>query len=268
MCTARPLYQPGPRGRQPAAEQREHRLAWLTGGRLYQVEAGGADHGLRVAADADPGRERAGFGMRHHVLVQQGCAGLALPGDRPALEEFGEQRGFLLEEFLIIGEVVAEQRERFNAGSAAEDDFGPATRDRVQRGVPLEHPDRIVGTQHRDGGAETDPFGPGRDRGEYHVTGRHREVLRVMLADPEEVHAGLFGEEALFDYVADRLGVRQRSAIRVAVPVAEGVEPETVCHARLLASSLTARSNSGSVSTAPNTGPPGCSARPARKPSK
>jgi hypothetical protein len=57
-----------------------------------------------------------------------------------------------------------------------------------------------------------------------------------MLADPEEVHAGLFGEDALFGHVADRLGVRQRLAVGVAVAVAEGVEPEGVCHVRLLAS--------------------------------
>ena len=43
----------------------------------------------------------------------------------------------------------------------------------------------------------------------------------------------------------------------VAVAVTEGVEPEGVCHIRLPASWRTARSNSGSVSTAPNTGPPG-----------
>jgi hypothetical protein len=44
--------------------------------------------------------------------------------------------------------------------------------------------------RHRDGGSEVDPFGAGRDRGEYHVGGWHREVLGVMLADPEEVHPG------------------------------------------------------------------------------
>src|SRR5215470_10657440 len=100
---------------------------------------------------------------------------------------------------------------------------------------------------------------------EYHVTGWHREVVGVMLADPEEVHARLLGEDALLHHVADRLGVRQRRAVGVAVPVAEGVETEDVRHVRLLASSRTARSNSGSVSTVPNTGPPGCRTRPARK---
>ena len=97
--------------------------------------------------------------------LQQRRAGLALPGDRPALEQFGEQRGLLVEEFLVVGEVVAEQRERFDARPAAEDDLGPAAGDRVQRGVPLEHPDRVVGAQHGDRGAEPDPVRAGRDRG-------------------------------------------------------------------------------------------------------
>src|SRR5262249_11753004 len=119
--------------------------------------------------------------------------------------------------------------------------------------------------QHGHGGAETDSLGTGRNRGECHVSGRHREVLGVMLADPEEIHARSVGEYALFDHVADRLGVRQRFAIGVAVPVAEGVEPEGVGHARLLAPARTASSNSGRGSTAPNTGPPGSSTRPARK---
>jgi hypothetical protein len=152
-------------------------------------------------------RERAGFQVRHDVLVQQRRAGLALPGHRAALEQFGEQRGLLVEQLLVVGQVVAEQRERLDARPAAEDDLGPAAGDRVQRRVPLEHPDRIIRAQHGDRGAEPDLPGPGRDRGQSHVPGRHREVVRVVLADAEEVDAGLLGEHALIDHVADRLGV-------------------------------------------------------------
>src|ERR1700733_3548704 len=110
-----------------------------------------------------------------------------------------------------------------------------------------------------------DFLGAARDRGEHPLPSRHREVVGVMLANPKEVHADLFGEDAFFGHVADRLGVRQRLTVGVAVAVAEGVEPEGVCHVKLLASSRTACSNSGRVSTAPNTGPPGCSPRPARR---
>jgi hypothetical protein len=75
-----------------------------------------------------------------------------------------------------------------------------------------------------------DPGRAGRDRGEHHVRGGHREVLGVVLADAEEVDAGLLGEDAFLRHVADCLGVRQRLPVGVAVPVAEGVKPEGVCH--------------------------------------
>ena len=68
--------------------------------------------------------------VRHDVLVVQRGAGRALPGDRAALEQLGEQVGLLLEQLLVVGEVVAEQRERLDARAAAEDDLGPAAGDR------------------------------------------------------------------------------------------------------------------------------------------
>ena len=55
----------------------------------------------------------------HDVLVVQRRAGLALPRDRAALEQLGEQVGLLLEEVLVVGQVVAEQRERLDARPAA-----------------------------------------------------------------------------------------------------------------------------------------------------
>jgi hypothetical protein len=53
-----------------------------------------------------------------------------------------------------------------------------------------------------------DRSGTGGDRGERDVTCGHGEVFGVVLADPEVVHADLFGEHAFLDDVADRLGVR------------------------------------------------------------
>ena len=92
---------------------------------------------------------------------------------------------------------------------------------------------------------------------------RSATTLPTPLQHCEAMKLRRTGEGALLDYVADGLGVRGRFAVGVGVAVAEGVEPEGVCHARLPASWRTARSNSGSVSTAPNTGPPGCRTRPA-----
>ena len=95
-----------------------------------------------------------------------------------------------------------------------------------ERGVALEHADRVVRAQHGDRRAEVDPRRARGDRGEHHVAGRHREVVGVVLADAEEVDADLVGEDALLDDVADRLGVRQRAAVGVVGDVAERVEPE------------------------------------------
>ena len=64
------------------------------------------------------------------------------------------------------------------------------------------------------------------DRAEHDVGGRHREVIGVVFADPEEVHPDLVGKDALFDDIADRLGVREPVALLVVGEVAEGVEAE------------------------------------------
>ena len=47
-----------------------------------------------------------------------------------------------------------------------------------------------------------------------------------MLADPEEVDAGLVGEDALLDDVADRLRLGEPAPVAVVDRVAEGVQPE------------------------------------------
>src|SRR5260370_24156004 len=72
------------------------RLAADDGEREPEPEPGGADNRLRVAAHADPDRERAGLGVRHDVLVVQGRAGAALPGDWLALPQPREPRHLLL----------------------------------------------------------------------------------------------------------------------------------------------------------------------------
>jgi hypothetical protein len=48
----------------------------------------------------------------------------------------------------------------------------------------------------------------------------------VVLADPEEVHAGLLGEDSLLDKVPDRLGMGQRAVAGIVSDIAEGVEAE------------------------------------------
>src|SRR5258706_7597034 len=54
-------------------------LAADDGEREPEPEPGGADHRLRVSANAYPHRERAGLGLRHYVLVLQWWAYGDLP---------------------------------------------------------------------------------------------------------------------------------------------------------------------------------------------
>ena len=104
----------------------------------------GAHDGLGAAPDTDPYGEGAVLGVRHDVLVAERRPGPSLPGDRPALDQLGEQLGLLLEELLVVGEVITEERERVDAGASSEDDLRPAAGDRVERGVALKHPDGVV----------------------------------------------------------------------------------------------------------------------------
>jgi hypothetical protein len=71
-----------------------------------------------------------------------------------------------------------------------------------------------------------DACGARGDRAEYHVGGRQREIVGVVFADPEEVHADLVGKDASFDEVADRPGVRERASVVVVGDIAEGVQAE------------------------------------------
>ena len=197
--------------------------------RQHEPEAvpGGADDRLGAAAHAEPGRERSRLEMGYDVLVEQrrpqSCPSQVTG---PPLQQRGEELGLLLEQRLVVGQVVAEQRERVDARTPPKDDLGPTAGDGVERRVALEHTDRVVRAQDRDRGAEVDAARARRDGAEHHVTGRHRKVVGVVLADPEEVDADLLGEDALFDDVADRLRVRQRPALDVVGDVAERVEAE------------------------------------------
>jgi hypothetical protein len=164
--------------------------------------------------------------VRHDILVEERGAGLALPGDRSPLHELGKEVGLLLEEVLVVRKVIAEERERVDAGAPSENDFCPAAGDGVERREALEHPDGIVGAQYRDGRPDADAGRARGDGGEHDVGGRQREVIGVVFTDPEEVHAHLVGKDTLLDNVADRLGVGEGAVVIVVGDIAEGVEAE------------------------------------------
>jgi hypothetical protein len=99
--------------------------------------------GLRAAANPDPGFERTVFDRRKDALIGEWRACLALPGDRIVLEDRGKQIELFVKQRLVVGEIVTEQREGLGERATAEDDFGAAAGDRVERRKSLKNPDRV-----------------------------------------------------------------------------------------------------------------------------
>jgi hypothetical protein len=126
---------------------------------------------------------------------------LALPGHLFALVEPDEQVQLLGKQRIVVLQVVAEQRKRFDERAAARHDFGPAPGEQVHVGKVLEHPHGIVGTEHGDGAGEPDGFGPDGRRRQHHRRRRDDEVGPVVLPDGKYVEPELVREFDLFQQV-------------------------------------------------------------------
>jgi hypothetical protein len=74
----------------------------------------------------------------------------------PSSRSAPEQVELLAEQLFVLAEVEAEQRERLGERAAAEDDLRASVRDGIECREAFVHPDRVVGAQHRHGGAEVD----------------------------------------------------------------------------------------------------------------
>jgi hypothetical protein len=145
-----------------------------------------------------------------------------------------EQVELLLEELLVLVELEAEEGERLDERPAPQDDLGAAARQSVERREALEHPHGVVGAQDGHGRTEVDALGAPGDRAEHHFGRRDRELVPVVLADPEEVESEPIGEHGLLHHVPQHLGVRQRRAVGPGGHVAEGVESEFVALSHVL----------------------------------
>ena len=118
----------------------------------------------------------------------------ASPGDILAVADVQQQAEFLREQYVIIGRVVAEQRERLDERAASGDDFGPAAADHVQAGEVLIHPDRISHPEQSGRAGDPDPRGPGRGCCQDHGRSRGEEIGTVVLAEREDIQAQLVGQ--------------------------------------------------------------------------
>ena len=130
------------------------------------------------------------------------------------------------EQLLVLGQVEAEQREGLGEGPPAQHHLGAPAGERVDRGEPLEDPDRVVRAEHRDGRAEPDPLRAGRHARQHDVGGAHREVGAVVLPHPDEVHPHLVGQDGLLHDITQDLRVVDGPTAAVDGDVAEGVETE------------------------------------------
>ena len=196
----------------PAADDRE---------RHRQPERARARRRLRRAADRDPDRDPLLQRPRIHAALVRTVAQL-----EQLLELLGEQP-------VVVGEVVAEQRERLDERAAAGHDLGAAAREQIDRRELLEHAHRIVGAQHAHRTRQADRLRPLR-RGSEHDGGRgDGEVGAVMLADAEDVEPYLVGELDLFEQIAESL----RCSDGLVRQLREGIDTKFDC------STVTARSS-------------------------
>jgi hypothetical protein len=91
---------------------------------------------------------------------------------------------------------------------------------------PLEHADRIVGTEHGHAGGETDTAGTGGEAGEHGLRGRDRVLRTVVLTEGDDVDAGLLREHGLLDDLPDGSGVGHEGVGVVLRHIAEGGQAE------------------------------------------
>ena len=186
-----------------------HRAAADDRERQRQPITSRARHRVGAAPYSDPCLERSVLDRRIDSRAGQRRACRAAPRHRPSLQQRRKQRQLVLEQLLVAGQVVSEQRIGLGKRAAAENDFGAAIRQRVEGREPLEHTHGIVGAQDRHGRSEEDPAGPRGDRREHDLGSRNSKVSAMVFPDPEGVESESVGQDGLFDHLAkhSRLGV-------------------------------------------------------------
>jgi hypothetical protein len=123
-------------------------------------------HRLGTAAGAEPDPQRLFRPRNDERLLQRSAPVRAAPGD--VLGGVGGEQQLELRgvEHVVVAIVEVEEREGDGRGAAAGDGLDPAGGDGGGGRELLEHAQRLVGGEHGDGGAELDPSGRGRGRGD------------------------------------------------------------------------------------------------------
>ena len=171
-----------------------------------ETEEAGAGERLRSATDAEPDGEGVLEGAGIDALAGEGCTVFAGPVEVGGFADFEEEVEILCEEGVVVLEVEAEEGEGLDEGAAAGDDFCPSVGEQVEGGELLEDADGVGCGEDGDGAGEADALRDGGSGGEDDG-GSGVEILgAVMLADAEDVEAGLVGEGDLDEEVAEAIG--------------------------------------------------------------
>ena len=145
-----------------------------------------------------------------------GGAKAAGPCDFGRVANLEQQFELFDEEIVVILELEAEQRIGLAERAAADDDFGAALRDEIERREFLEDAHGVGGAEHRHSAAEADRFRPRRSGGKDHRRRRVEKFGPMMFADAEDIEAGAIGHLDLVDKISHAdCGRRQSAGHRV-----------------------------------------------------
>jgi hypothetical protein len=159
-----------------------------------KAEFHGPQDRSRAAAGPEPHPQRL-LGPGHDHRVDEGLVPVGAAPAHPVLAVQRQQQVELRAvQCVVVAYVQIEEREGDVRGSASGHDVDAAGGNRRRHRQLLEHPDRFVGGQDRDGGAEADPVGGRRGGVDKRRGRRHGHRGGVVLAEAEEVEADLFGD--------------------------------------------------------------------------
>ena len=144
-----------------------------------------------------------------------------------SIPEPEQQVEFFAEEFVVVLEVIAKEREGLGEGSPARHDLRTPIGQKVKSGEILKDPDGIIRAQHRHGAGQSDMAGPHRCGGEDDGRRRDGEIWTVMLTHAKNIEADLVGQLDLLQQIAQTLGRRHHLTGRgIRCRLCEGVNAE------------------------------------------
>jgi hypothetical protein len=123
----------------------------------------------------------------------------SLPVQDSIVAELEEHAELLVEEFVVVGGVVPEQRIGLDERPAAGNNLGTAVGDEIQGGELLEKPHGVLRGQHGHRRAEPEVGGFPGDGREDDFRGGECEIVPMVLAQAHEAEPRLVRQLGEFD---------------------------------------------------------------------